>query len=174
MQFTDKAAVDSEANLEKFQENFEARYTAALASGNAAAIERMMQEMTQMQTAAMAAAMSTSEQKEDMRVTIQINMNPIVGIDPDAVVLEQPGVIALRERDDASGETGQVTIYLDPVALAKTEELSKIELRTADDGVSNRTGVFHVVIHLDGALADVESWVRTFDYAAMLAVFDPR
>ncbi len=67
-----------------------------------------------------------------------------VGIDPDAVVLEQPGVIALR--DAGQGEEGQVTVYIDPVALAATQELSKIELRTANDGVANRTGVFHVVI----------------------------
>ena len=81
-------------------------------------------------------------------------------------------VIALR--DKGTGERGDVTVYIDPVALKATEELSKIELRTADDGVTNKTGVFHVVIQLNGAMADLESWVQTFDFDAMLGVIDPR
>jgi energy-converting hydrogenase Eha subunit F len=111
--------------------------------------------------------------KEDMTVYVQFNMNPIVGIDPDAVVLEQPGVMALR-RKDVSSEKGEVTVYVDPVALKATQELSKIEFRTAEDGVSNRTGVFHIVIQLNGAAADIESWVKTFDFKSMLGVIDPR
>ena len=174
MRFTDKGTVDSAANLEKAQADFQTRYLAAIASGNEAAINRAMQEMTQIQTAAIAAASAPAAAKEDMRVSVQINMNPIVGIDPDAVLLERPGVIALRKKDDPSGQSGEVTVYLDPVALAATEELSKIELRTAEDGVANRTGVFHIVIQLDGALADIESWAEAFDFPAMLAVFDAR
>lgn len=174
MEYTDEGAVNSAAAMENFQATFQARYAAALASGNAEAIEKMVTEMTQMQTAALSAAMTPPAKKQDLRVNVQLNMNPIVAIDPDAVVLEQRGVIALREKDDAAGVSGTVTVYLDPVALAATEELSKIELRTADDGVTNRTGVFHIVISLDGALADVESWVKGFDFPAMLKLFDPR
>jgi hypothetical protein len=58
------------------------------------------------------------------------------------------------------------------VALAATQELSKIELRTAQDGVSNRTGVYHVVIQLNGTLADAEAWVQNFDFGPMLGVID--
>jgi hypothetical protein len=174
MEYTDLGAVNSAAAMEKFQADFQTRYAAALASGNAAAIEKLLTEMTQMQNAAISAAMAPAAKKQDMRVNVQINMNPIVAIDPDAVVLEQRGVIALRDKDDAAGVSGSVTVYLDPVALAATEELSKIELRTAEDGVTNRTGVFHIVIDLNGALADIESWVKGFDFPAMLKLFDPR
>ena len=108
-----------------------------------------------------------------MYVNVRLNQNPIVGIDPDAVVLEQAGVIALRDKD--SDTKGSVTVYVDPVALRATQELSKIELRTAQDGVSNKTGVFHVVIDLNGGtLADLEAWVKTFNYAKILGVIDPR
>jgi len=166
--------VEAAADMEKLGQEFEARYAAALASGKPEAITMIIEEMSRMQAAAVGAAMAPAAKKEDMQVDVQLNMNPIVGIDPDAVVLEQPGVIALRRKDDTTGATGEVNIYLDPVALAQTEELSKIELRTADDGVTNRSGVFHVVIRLTGSLPDIEDWVEGFDYSAMLAVVDPR
>jgi hypothetical protein len=174
MRFTDRGAVEGKADLEKLQTDIQARYAAVVASGDAAAMEKLLEEMTRMQTAAVAAAMAPAEKKDDMYVNVQFNMNPSVSIDPDAVVLERPGVIALRDKDDASGVKGSVTVYLDPVALKATEELSSFELRTADDGVTNKTGLFHIVIQANGALADIESWVEGFDFPAMLALFDPR
>ena len=168
LRYTDRGAAEGQANMEKLATEFQAKMATAVASGNVAEITKMSEELTRMQ----AAAMAPPAKKEPMNVYVQLNMNPTVGIDPDAVVLEQPGVIALR--DKGTGERGDVTVYIDPVALKATEELSKIELRTADDGVANKTGVFHVVIQLNGALADLESWVQTFDFDAMLGVIDPR
>jgi hypothetical protein len=133
----------------------------------------LTEEMTRLQTAAAAAAMNPA-QKQPLQVSVQLNMNPTVGIDPDAVVLEQAGVIALRRKNNSGDDRGEVTVYLDPVALKATQELSKIELRTADNGVTSKTGVYHVVIQLSGSLADSESWVAKFDYAKMLGVIDPR
>jgi hypothetical protein len=34
--------------------------------------------------------------------------------------------------------------------------------------------VYHLVIQLNGTLADIESWVQSFNFAAMLGVIDPR
>jgi len=154
--------------MEKAATEYQTKMAAAVASGNIADITRMSEELTRMQAAAMAPA----ERKEPMNVYVRLNQNPTAGIDPDAVVLEQPGVIALR--DKGQGERGDVTVYIDPVALKATEELSKIELRTANDGVANKTGVFHVVIQLNGTLADLEAWVQKFDFDAMLGVIDPQ
>ncbi|HZL96661.1 MAG TPA: hypothetical protein VFB99_23600 [Vicinamibacterales bacterium] len=169
LRYTDRASTEGQANAEKAAEEFQAKYAAAAASGNVEALTKMMTELQQIQAAAMAPAVK----KEDMQVYVQFNQNPIVGIDPDAVVLEQPGVIALRDKE-VSSEKGNVTVYIDPVALKATQELSKIELRTADDGVSNKTGVFHIVIQMNGAVADIEAWVMDFDFGAMLGVIDPR
>jgi hypothetical protein len=108
-----------------------------------------------------------------MTVYVQFNQNPTVGIDPDAVVLEQPGVIALRDKS-GSDDRGNVTVYLDPVALRATQELSKIEFRTGDTGVTNKTGLYHIVIQLNGSVTDAEAWVKNFNFAPMLAVIDPR
>jgi hypothetical protein len=166
LRYGDKGTAEAQANMEKAAAEFQSKMATAVASGNVAEITRMSEEITRMQAAAMAPA----ERKEPMNVYVRLNQNPTVGIDPDAVVLEKPGVIVLR--DKGQGEKGDVTVYIDPVALAATEELSKIELRTANDGVTNKTGVFHVVIQLNGTLADLEAWVQTFDFGAMLGVID--
>jgi hypothetical protein len=86
-------------------------------------------------------------------------------------VLERAGVIALRDKS-VSSDRGSVTVYVDPVALKNSQDLAKIELRTSDDGVSNKVGVYHVVIQLNGAVPDLESWVKSFDFGAMLGVID--
>ena len=169
LRYTDRASTEGKAIAEQAAEAFQAKYAAAIASGNFEAITSLTAEMTRLQTAAMTPAVK----KEPMNVYVQFNMNPSVGIDPDAIVLERPGVIVLRDKE-VSSEKGSVTVYIDPVALRATEELSKIELRTAQDGVTNRTGLYHIVIQLSGAVADAEAWVKTFDLPAMLAVFDPR
>ena len=169
LRYTDKAVADSQAAAEQASRDFQQKYSAAIASGNTDAIIKLTEEMTRIQQQAAAAAMA--QPKPPMDVYVQLNMNPIVGIDPDAVVFERSGVIALRETNVGS-DNGRVTVYLDPVALAATETLSKIELRTAQDGVGNRSGVFHIVITLSGAIADIEAWAQAFDTAAMLAVID--
>jgi hypothetical protein len=173
MRFTDRATKEGVASAEDAANDFQARYLAAVQSGNFEAITKMTEEMTRIQTAATAAAMNPAA-KEPMQVYVQLNMNPTVGIDPDAVVLERSGVIALRRNNSSGDGKGEVTVYLDPVALKATEELSKIELRTADNGMPNKTGVYHLVIQLNGTLADIESWVQSFNFAAMLGVIDPR
>ena len=169
LRFTDRASVEGEAAAKKAADEFQTKYLAAIASGDTKAMERMIAEMTRLQTV----AATPRVKKEDMTIYVQFNQNPTVGIDPDAVVLEQPGVIALRGQS-TSNQKGEVTVYIDPVALKATTELAKIELRTADDGVGNKTGVYHIVIQLDGTVADLESWVKKFDFRTMLGVFDPR
>ena len=93
------------------------------------------------------------------------------GIDPAAIVLERAGVIALREKE-VSSDRGTVTVYVDPVALKNSSDLAKIEMQTADDGVASKTGVYHVVIRLDGAVPDLEAWAKSFDYGAILGAID--
>jgi hypothetical protein len=173
LRYTDRGTEQSKADIEKATADFQQKYAAALASGNPEAITKMVEEMNRIQTQAMAAAANPAAKKQPMSVYVQLNQNPTVGIDPDAVVLEQAGVIVLKDTSDSDGR-GNVTAYLDPVALRATEELSKIELRTADDGMPKKTGVYHIVIQMNGTVADAEAWAKTFNYGAMLGVIDSR
>ena len=166
MRFTDRAAAENTANAQKASEEFQAKYAAA---GDYETVEKMMQELQAIQ----AAALAPSNPKEPMQVYVQFNMNPSVGIDPAAVVLERPGVIALRQKE-LNSDRGQVTVYLDPVALQSPGDLAKFELRTDQNGVDNRTGLYHIVIQANGGVPDIEAWIQKFDYGAMLGVIDPR
>jgi len=170
LRYTDKASKEGIDNAEKAAKEFEAKYATAMASGDPNAMIQMSEEMMRISQMAAAAGMST-QAKEDMTAYIQFNMNSYTGIDPDAVVFESPGAIALRDTD-VEGEEGQVTVYLDPVALRQTETLSKVEIKTPDDGVTSKSGVYNVTISLHGTIADIEAWVKSFNTGEMLAVID--
>jgi hypothetical protein len=170
LRYGDRAVTESRESAEQANKDLEQRYSAAIASGDPNAILKLTEEITRMTQ--QAAAASAVEPKQPMHVYVQFNMSPYAAIDPDAVVFESPGVIALRDADDLSGERGSVTVYLDPVALKATETLSKIELKTTDGGVGNKSGVFNIQISANGTIADIEEWVKSFDTAAMLSVID--
>ena len=167
LRYTDKVSTEGRANAEKATQDFQTKYAAAAASGNVEALQKMVEELQKLQ----AAAMTPPVKQQPMDVNVQLNMNPTVGIDPADVVLERAGVIALRDKN-VSSDTGSVTVYVDPVALQNSSDLAKIELRTADDGVGNKVGVYHVVIELNGAVPDLEAWAKSFDYSAILGVID--
>jgi hypothetical protein len=47
-----------------------------------------------------------------------------------------------------------------------------VELRTPQDGVSNRSGVFNVTITLNGGVEDIKSLAQGINTGAVLAVID--
>jgi len=161
--YTDQGVQDAQATAEQASEDFEARYAAALASGDPNAIARMTQEMLRISSLAAAASFSSSA-KEDMSAYISFNGSPYAAIDPDGVLFERPGVIALVELP----ERNEVVVYLDPIALEDTTTLSSFTLSTPDDGVSNRSGVYNITITLDGEPEDIEAFAQSFDTDAML------
>lgn len=165
MNYTDKAVQDAEANAEQAAAEFQAKYTAAVMSGNEAAMQAAMMGMMQ--------AGNPAEAKEDLSVNVQFNMNPMAGIDPDGVLFEKPGVIALKDYQ-VGNQSGQLVVYVDPVKLRETETLSQVDLSTPQNGVDNRIGVFNVQITLRGAVADIEAVAQRLDTDAVLAVVDSR
>lgn len=167
LRYTDKISTEGKASAEKAMQDFQTKYAAAAAAGNLDALTKLTQDLQRVQ----AAAMTPPVKQQPMDVNVQLNMNPTVGIDPAAIVLERAGVIALRDKN-VSSDTGSVTVYVDPVALKNSSDLAKIELQTAQDGVANKIGVYHVVIQLNGAVPDLEAWAKSFDYGAMLGAID--
>jgi hypothetical protein len=161
--YTDQGIQEAQATADQASEDFEARYAAALASGDPNAIARMTQEMLRISSLSAAAAFS-SEAKEDLTAYIQFNGSPYAAIDPDGVLFERPGVIALVELP----ERNQVVVYLDPIALRETETLSSFTLSTPDDGVSNRSGVYNITVTLDGEPDDIAAFAEGFNTDAML------
>jgi len=163
LNYTDKAVQDFQANSEQAAADFQAKYMAAVMSGNEAAMQAAMAGMMQ--------ASNPAEAKQDMTINVQFNMNPMAGIDPDGVLFEKPGVIALKDYDVAN-ESGQLVVYFDPVKLRETETLSRVDLSLPQSGVDNRVGVYNVEITLRGAVADIEAVAQGMNTDAVLAVID--
>lgn len=171
LRFGDKTSKDSQASAEQAGADFQAKYAAAIASGDYGAMEKMMEEMQAVSQQAAAAAMAP--QKQPMTVNVQFNTGGGTGIDPDAVVFEKAGVIAIRKKK-LNDEHGTLWVYIDPVALKDTTRLSRIDMNIPSDGVTNKTGVFNITIQADGTLSDLEAWAHKMDMDAMLSVIDSR
>jgi hypothetical protein len=107
------------------------------------------------------------EAKKPIDISIRVNEYRSVAIDPDGVLLEKPGVIALKEQFRAQRRT-KVVIYFDPVALKKTETLSRLEFPYPEKGVATKMAIQNVVIEFEGPEAEMETWTGQINTAAVL------
>ncbi|MBU0484274.1 MAG: hypothetical protein KKB30_07150 [Proteobacteria bacterium] len=159
----------------KSEKEIEAEYNKkileAQATGNYQAMAQLVQEMMQKASQAQIAA-NEAKQLEPVDIYVRFNNNSAANIDPDAVVFESPGVIALKaSRSD--GDMLEVSIYFDPVKLKDTQTLSRIDL--SDDGQSGsnqKTTVRNITIEMTGPAAEVEAWSKQIATAKVLAQID--
>ena len=115
---------------------------------------------------------ATQSYKEPIEVNVHLNWNPGVTIDPDMVLFERAGAIALKTPDNNSSGKERVTIYVDPVSLRETKQLSRVNMRYPDKGVARRTAVLNASIDLNGPTADVEAWAKKVDLNKVLTQLD--
>jgi len=152
------------------QKEYQKKFAEAQAKGDVQTLTKLAQEMQQkagqMQVKAMEA------QKEPIRITVQFNANPSATIDPDAVVFEKTGVIALKTMDDGTDEKGKVTVYVDPVALKDTKQLSKVEMKLPPKGTSAKIAIFNAVVEFHGPISAIEPWAKKLDTGKILAQID--
>ena len=165
----DKQSKRSEKEIEA---EYKKKMLEAQASGNYQAMSEIAQEMVQKMSQAQ---MEVEEaRREPIAVNLQFNSNPGATIDPDAVVFERPGVIALK-RKSGNDEQLQVAVYCDPVHLKETETLSRVDLSdNPDPGVKVKTTVRNLTIELSGPPDVVEEWSKTIDTKKMLAQIDAK
>lgn len=164
---TKKSAENASKDLEK---EYKKKIMEAQAKGDYQEMSRLSQEMQKKYSEL---SLKTEEgKKEPIRVTVGLNVGGGGGvIDPDAVVHEQAGVIALKDLA-ASPEQGIVRIYFDPATLKDTKQLSKITLSYPEGGVAKRTTVLHAIISLNGPAADIEAWTKRVDFKKVLSQID--
>lgn len=142
----------------------------AQAKGDVQTMTKLAQELQQKAASMQLNAMEG--EKEPIEIHIQFNSDPGVTIDPDAVVFERTGVIALKEKDDGTEEKGSVRIYVDPVALKDTKQLSRVDMKLPGKGTSSKTAVFNVILELRGPMDVVETWAKSVETAKILSQID--
>ena len=163
---TDKAVSRSQEDLAK---DYQKRIADAQAKGDYEAISKMTSEMQLKMSQANANALSAH--KEPVEVDIRLNAFGAATIDPDAVVVEKPGFIGLREKPDESSDIGTVTIYCDPVTLKDTKQLSAVRLQPPAGGMK-KVEVRTIQVRFHGPLKEVEPWVKSIDGKKLLAQFN--
>ena len=164
----DKMSKQSEADLEA---EYRKKMLEAQATGNYQAMSEMAQEMTKKMSQAQLDA--ENARRDPIRVDLHLNSNPGATIDPDAVVFERPGVIALKNKVGGDDQQLQVVVYCDPVKLKETETLSRVDLSVnPDPGVKTKTTIRHLAIEMTGPKDVVEEWSKKIDTQKVLAQID--
>lgn len=150
-----------EKKAKKSQKELESEYKKKMLEAQAKSDYRAISSIVQeMQQKMMQAGMAT-ENKDPIEASVQINSTTNQSIDPDAVVFEKPGVIALRLRARGDEDQIRVIVYFDPVHLKETKTLSVVDL--SDQGskvVTKKTTVLNAVVELSGPAAEVEEWAK--------------
>jgi hypothetical protein len=167
----------SEKKAKKSQKELETEYKKkmmeAQAKGDYQEMSKIAQEMQQKLGQAQMAA--EDAKKEPIEVSLQFNSNPGQAIDPDAVVFERPGVIALKFKTSGDEDKIRIAVYYDPVHLKDTKTLSRVDLSDKQNkGVTKKTTVLNAVIELNGPPALVEGWSKGISSDKVLSQIDAR
>lgn len=169
-----KAVKEAQKDMNDAGIDYQKKMAAAQMTGNYAEVARLAQELQAKSGAAQMKMIGAQEQRKlSMNVAVMLNTNSGREIDPDNVVFEKPGVIALRipEGDESEGK-GLVAVDFDPVALKDTKKISRSELRGSGTEVGSNTKVLSASIELRGTLSDCEAWAKKLDTAKVLALLD--
>ena len=158
----------AEAEGKAMQEEYKKKMSEAQAKGDYQEMARLGQEMGQ--KAGQMQMKANAAQKEPIEVSVSLNSNPGAVIDPDMVVFERPGVIALKSSVENAAE--RISVYCDPVALKETRQLSRVDMKQPEGGVARRTLVLSVSIEITGPAAEIEPWVKKADTGRVLAQID--
>jgi len=164
---TDKTAQKSEKDLQK---EFEKKVAEAQAKGDYAAISKLSQEMQQ--KAGQMQLKNIEGKKVPIEIHININSNSGEAIDPDGVLFERTGVIALKEKNDGNDEKSRVRIFFDPVNLKDTKQLSKVDMKMPEKGVKSKTSVYNITIEFNGPTSEIEAWAKKIESGKVLAQID--
>lgn len=167
-----KGVKDAEAGSKQLGTEYQKKILAAQAKGDYQEVMRISQEMQQKSgQTALAGVQAQEEKKLPIEVDVSLNQSGYEPIDPDLVVLEKPGLIALKTGQGDEGDPQvTVTVFFQPSALKDTKKLSKVEVKTGT--VPAKTSVVSVIIKVEGPAGDVEEWVKRMDTKTVLAQID--
>ena len=149
---------------EQLGQEYQKKIMAAQAKGDYAEIQRLSAELQPAMAAAMNAEMSKVE------VAIHLNRSVHQEIDPEGVVWEMPGAIALRVESNDANKT-RLMLAFDPKALADTKSLSLVSLgESLNESVAHKTAVRTIVVELTGPDAAVTEWAKSVARDKVLAL----
>ncbi|HOX25425.1 MAG TPA: hypothetical protein PLL30_12365 [Candidatus Krumholzibacteria bacterium] len=148
---------------EQLGQEYQQKIMDAQARGDYTEMQRLSTEFQQTMMAAASAEMAK------ITVRVWLNHDPYQTIDPEGVIWETPGAIALR-KGGADPQT-EVLLVFDPKTLADTQKVSRISLHETIRGpAGQKTAVRAIVVELVGPEAAVTEWANNVDKGKVLAL----
>ncbi len=148
---------------EQLAQEYQTKMMAAQSKGDFAEIQRLTTEMQTTMMSAMGAEMSK------VQVNVILNTNPHQKIDPEGVIWEAPGAIALRT--ESSDNNTHLMLAFDPKALADTQTVSLVDLSEGlHAAAKQKTAVRTIVVEFRGPEAVVTEWAKGVDKGKILAL----
>ena len=155
---------------EDLQKDYQKKILEEQSKGDYQLMAQLSKEMAQ--KASKASLEAIEGQKEPILASISFSSNSNQTIDPDAVLFESPGVIALKFSGGVDEAKGRVIIYFDPVNLKNSKTLSAVNLKEPDGGVTKKNVVKNIVIELSGPNTDIQAWAKRISAKKVLAQID--
>lgn len=165
IRFSGSGEQQAEQAQEQLQQEYERKMAEALAKGNYQEMAALSEEMQKKAGETHLAAVSG--RKAPIDVQIHLNTYHNVTLDPDMVIFERPGVIAVLT-DNSDGNKNRLIVLFDPVALKETQTLSRAVSEQPESGVATKTAVMNAVIEMVGPAAEIKAWAERVDTAAVL------
>lgn len=149
---------------EQMGQEYQKEIAAAQAKGDYQKMQTLAMELQQK----MASAMSTEMTK--ITVKVSLNRNVYQAIDPEGVVWETPGAMALK-LESSDPNNAHLMLVFDPKALADTQALSLINSGESFNGsAAQKTAVRTIAVELTGPEAAITAWAQGVDKKAILAL----
>jgi hypothetical protein len=171
--FGDGAEKKSKQSQKDIEAEYKKKMMEAQATGDYQQMSKIVQEMSQ--KAGKAQMDAENAKKEPIEVSLRFNSNPGQAIDPDAVLFERPGVIALKFKSGGDADKIRVAVYCDPVHLKDTQKLSRVNMSdNPAKGVLKKTTVLNATIEMSGPTAVVEVWAKGIATGKILGQIDSK
>lgn len=163
--FANKAEKKAQQDRAQGEKDRERQVQEAAMRGDTAALKRLLEEQSSSDSEDESGA-----QEHPVSVEIYLNARADDTIDPDNVVFEKPGILALYSRSGGDGSyTENVAIYCDPVGLKNTKQLSKATVQFPDTGVKRKNAIVNVWILIKGPAETIKAYAKGIDAAAVLS-----
>lgn len=154
---------NTDASMQKLEMGYQKQMMAAQAKGDYQAMMKISQEM---QSKAMAQA-SANEGMPPLNINITVNGGNSGTIDPDTVIRDGQGFIAIRTNKDQTSGNENISIYFDPVALKNAHQLAQFDL-SGDYRVDSKLSLLSLRVDLSGPSNILEPMVKQVDVSKVL------
>ena len=154
---------NTDASMQKMGMDYQKQIMAAEAAGNYQEVMKITQKM---QARAMAQA-SANQGMPPLEINLSVNTGDANTIDPDSVIRDGRGFIAIRTNKDRISGNENISIFFDPVALKDAHQLASFDL-SGDYRVPAKLSLLSLRIDMSGPSNILEPIVKEIDVGSVL------